>query len=404
MIKNEDAIVSGSDVSGEEFQSNENLQKAGIISEEFKVENIKPDINLVIYSSAFDENNIERKRASELGVEQINYADALAAFAANKKVIVITGTHGKTTTTALLGQIFEAGNLDPVVLAGDRIKAWENSVRIGHGEFMIVEGDEYQEKFRLFRPVAILIPSLDYDHPDYFKTPEIYLEAFKKFVTENPDATLVTTKETGERIGKKFESADFNDEVIFNQSKFLMPGEKYKSNCLLAIHLSQKFGIASEKIISGINNFKGVGRRLDLYTKEGAKPAIIYDYAHHPEEIVATLDAISQKYPSSKIIAVFQPHTFSRTAAFLNDFAKAFTKADEVYFDEIYASAREKIGAVSIKDLIRETEKAGKLVCKLSEFSLEKFASKIKKHPDTIILFMGAGDIWQKAKKIANLI
>ena len=381
LLQGEGAAVSGSDTA-EEFPSEAALKKAGIKIRLFDEKNIIPGLNLVIYSSAYPAGHPERKKAAELGIPELSYAEALAEYARGKKTIVVTGTHGKTTTTALLGVVFETAGLDPAVLAGDIVKNWGSSVRTGRGEYFIVEGDEYQEKFRLFKPDGIVIPALDWDHPDYFPTREAYLKSFEDWFFENPRAKLVRSWEK-------------EDEKIFQKAKFVLPGRKYRENCLLAIRLCRLFGISEEKIVSGINNFKGVGRRLDYYSDW-----IVYDYAHHPEEIKATLDALHERHPDKSLIAVFQPHTYSRTKTFLKEFAQAFERAELVFFEKIYASAREsasrRSGKIGIEDLIRETRKFHKKVFSFEDFSLEKLPA------NSLLVFMGAGDIWQKARKLAS--
>lgn len=382
LLQGEGAAVLGSDTA-EEFPSEAALKKAGIETRLFDGKNITPDLDLIIYSSAYASEHPERKRAGELKIQEMNYAEALGEYARGKKTIVVAGTHGKTTTTALLGVLFEAAGLDPSVLAGDIVKNWGSSVRVGKGEHFVVEGDEYQEKFRLFKPAGIVIPALDWDHPDYFPTKETYLKSFEDWFSENPQARLVRSWEK-------------EDERIFQKAKFILPGRKYRENCLLAVRLCRLFGISEEKIISGINNFKGVGRRLEYYSDQ-----IIYDYAHHPAEIRATLDALSEKYPGRPLIAVFQPHTYSRTAAFLDEFAKSFSKAEMVFFDEIYASAREsagwRSGKITIENLMRATKKFHKNVSSFKNFALEKLPK------NSLLIFMGAGDIWQKARALGEL-
>jgi len=146
-------------------------------------------------------------------------------------------------------------------------------------------------------------------------------------------------------------------------------------------------------IIRGINNFQGVARRLEYYADR-----IVYDYAHHPEEIKATLAALKERHPDKTLVAVFQPHTFSRTEAFLEDFAKSFALAEAVFFEEIYTSAREKKGRVSLEDLMRETKKYHPNVHHIRELKIENSKLKI------LYVFMGAGDIWQKARSLAESI
>ena len=397
LLKEEGAEVSGSDTE-EEFPSDILLKKTGIPVRTFQSGNITKEINLVIYSSAYIEENIELKEAHELKITCWSYAEALAKFAERKKTIIITGTHGKTTTTALLGTIFEAAGLDPTVITGDMVKNWENSIRAGKGKYFIAEGDEYQEKFRLFKPVGILIPSLDWDHPDYFKTPEEYLNSFRAWLGENPEAKFISIAEVSKKLGVAAESPEAADEAIFQKSNFVFPGDKYKSNALLAIRLARLFNISESNIITGINNFKGVGRRLDYYANW-----IVYDYAHHPEEIKATLRALSGKHPDQSIIAVFQPHTYSRTKAFLEEFAKSFSGAKAVFFENIYASAREKAAGVTISDLIKAAKQFHPEVYYFRDFTLEEFLEFCHKKKNPLAVFMGAGDIWQKARQLEKL-
>src|SRR3989338_3033768 len=382
LLKKEGAIIAGSDIT-EEFPSEFELLKNDIAIKIFSPDNLGKDIDLVIYSSAWPENHVERVRAKELNIPEMSYAEALGEYAKSKKTIVITGTHGKTTTTALLGQIFEAGGFDPCVLTGDSVKAWGSSVRAGKGKFFIVEGDEYQEKFKYFSPVGIIIPSLDYDHSDYFKDKESYQKAFADWIRANPQAIVVTEPEE-------------IDEKIFSKAHFIFPGAHYRRNALLAIRLSRIFGLDDASIISGINNFKGVRRRLDYYSLASGDLIIIYDYAHHPAEIRSTLKALRGQYPEHKIVAIFQPHTYTRTKVFLGDFARAFSDAQEVYFEEIYASAREKNESIKIEDLINLAKEYHQNAFNFSDFDAKKFFGKL------LFVFMGAGDIWRAAEKLSK--
>ena len=402
-LKNDGALISGSDVE-EKFQTEGVLKKIGVEPKNFSEENISPDLDLIIYTPAFDAKNIERVKANELGIKELSYGEALSQFAKDKDVMVITGTHGKTTTTAILGQIFEAGGLDPSVLVGDNVKAWQGPVRIGKSRWFIVEGDEYQEKFRLFKPEAIIIPSLDYDHPDYFKNKEAYLKSFSDFLNENKNAKLVTTASVLETLSATGETFDAEDKRIFNESNFILPGETYKSNCLLAIKMARIFGISVDDIKQGISNFQGVGRRLDFYTKENDSIFVVYDYAHHPTEIKATISALNSKYPKHTLVAVFQPHTYSRTKTFFEEFTLSFKKAYAVFFAEIYASQREKGGGINIEDLIIKAHKLQPRVYRLRDFepeTLKKYCLKLEK---PLILFMGAGDIWRYAEKFSETL
>ncbi|OGF69351.1 hypothetical protein A3H65_01700 [Candidatus Giovannonibacteria bacterium RIFCSPLOWO2_02_FULL_45_14] len=397
LLKKEGAIIGGSDVT-EEFPSELELLKNDIAVKIFSRDNLGKDTDFLIYSSAWPEDHPERIRAKELHIPEMSYAEALGEYAKGKKTIVVTGTHGKTTTTAILGQIFEAAELDPSVLTGDIVKAWGSSVRAGGGEYFIVEGDEYQEKFKYFSPAGIIIPALDYDHPDYFKDKETYQNSFRAWVEKNSGAKFVTTEEVKDLLGVPAIFSDEEDADIFAKTRFILPGEHYRKNALLAIKMARLFKVSGGKIIRGMDSFEGVGRRLDYYSPEDGNFIIVYDYAHHPTEIKTTLKALRDRYPDHKIIAVFQPHTYSRTNAFLEDFAKSFDNADQVFFDEIYASVREKKEDIKIKDLIDSAKKYHASAFSFSEFDGENFSGK------TLFIFMGAGDIWRRAEELSKLL
>ena len=173
---------------------------------------------------------------------------------------------------------------------------------------------------------------------------------------------------------------------------------------MLAIKMARIFGISADDIKHGISNFQGVGRRLDFYTKENDSIFVVYDYAHHPTEIKATISALNSKYPKHTLVAVFQPHTYSRTKTFFEEFTLSFKKAYAVFFAEIYASQREKGGDINIEDLIIKAHKLQPRIYRLRDFepeTLKKYCLKLEK---PLILFMGAGDIWRYAEKFAELI
>lgn len=402
LFKARGAYVSGSDTE-EVFRTDRLLANAYIEVKRFDPMNIEPDINFVVYSSAYNSSHPERAKAKEMEIREFSYGEALAKYASRKKTIVISGTHGKTTTTALIGVIFESGGLDPAVLAGDIIINWDNSVRSGAGDFFIVEGDEYQGKLKMFKPVAVVIPSLDWDHPDYFKTEEDYVTFFKDFLKENPQAVLITRNKIAKKLGREAINYEETDEEIFNRSDFILPGEAYKSDALLAIRSARKFGIEPHKIVLGLNKFRGVGRRLEQFSRPDDPFFIIYDYAHHPAEIKATLDALAEKYAQHDIVAIFQPHTYSRTRTFMEDFAISFNMARAVFFDEICASARE---GSNVADLLGEltalTKRHHNNVYRLKDLSQAAFLRIVAKYPKPLLIFMGAGDIWKKAESLSR--
>ena len=429
LLRHEGAIVSGSDTA-EEFPSDAVLKEADIRAEIFSEANITASLDLVVYSSAYTESHPERKKARAFGIAEISYAEALEAYARDKKTIVITGTHGKTTTTALIAHIMEIAGLAPTALVGGIARNWKNSVLLPHlavqppsespsggqlggstakletaeGRYFVVEGDEYQEKFAKFMPWGLIITSLDYDHSDYYPTRERYLDVFRSYIAAHA-VTPVIAEEDAEKLSLgAYAPPEAEDEKIFAAAHFLLPGEAYRKDALLAVRFARSLGVSPNSIKTALSNFKGVARRLDRVSPEGAAVIILSDYAHHPDEIRATLVAIKSEYPGRKIVAVFQPHTYTRTERFAEEFAASFGDADEVFFDEIYGSARETKGNVRIEDILERAKAAGKNASLLRGLWPDAFVEKIKNEPSALVIMMGAGDIWQKARELSQAL
>lgn len=407
------AIVSGSDVS-DEFPTDKNLSNIGIVPLSFSEENIGRDIDCVIYSKAYKENHPEIQKTRELVIPLLDYGEALAYLFNQKKGIVVSGTHGKTTTTAMLAKIFEDAGLRPSALVGGEVLDWQNNMLSGEGEFFIAEGDEYQEKFLALSPRAILITNIEYDHPDFFPDFHSYKNAFRKLFK----------KLHSEGIGAIFEkdehSLDISDDLgrrrivfgpvkqpdVFNKLKLKVPGHHNRLNALGAFMLAKEFGIDEDVIFRSLAEFRGVKRRLEHYNDPRKKILIIDDYAHHPTEIRASISALKETYPERKIILVFQPHTFSRTEALFGDLEMAFDGIHTLIVADIYSSAREKEGNIASTDLV---EKLGKRnfrtfyaptfygICAfLRDIASQNTAEKY------IYLTMGAGDIWKVASELKS--
>ncbi|OGZ30113.1 MAG: hypothetical protein A2931_03055 [Candidatus Niyogibacteria bacterium RIFCSPLOWO2_01_FULL_45_48] len=393
------ASISGSDI-GEEFHTDRVLERLNVKPLNFDADNITSDIDLIIYSSAYGEDNTERKKATELNITQMSYAEALAEVFNQKKGIMIAGSHGKTTTTALLGQIMISAGFDPTVIVGGTVIAWDSNFRAGKSEWMVVEGDEYQNKFLNFRPEYLLITNIDYDHPDTFPDRESYQEAFRKLAAQTSKKVLGNFRN---RVLKMPQNSVSEIPPVWepSPSPYLL-GEHNQKNLALVLEFCREIGIADEKIRKGLSEFSGVRRRMEIYVQT-EKLIIIDDYAHHPAEISATLSALKNNWPEYKITVIFQPHTFSRTKVLLSEFAGAFKDADEVYLAPTYSSAREGInteGKNLEKSLFNELKKRHEAV---EVFSKWEKGDKRVKGDKRIIITMGAGDIWQFARKMAKI-
>lgn len=389
-------IVTGSDTE-EQFFTRQVLQELGIPVSVFNEDNITDRIDEVIYSTAYPTSHPEIARAYALGIRVRTYAEALAQFASEQKTIVVTGTHGKTTTAAMLADILIAAGKDPSALIGSVVTSWGRTARLGEGEWFVVEGDEYQGKFLEFEPSAAIITNIDYDHPDFFPTEESYEAAFREFLQGIvPGVPVVLREQDLHKI--HFNPAETPAALIpYNPEEIELSvlGKHNQENASAARTLANCFGIEDVVIDEALLAFGGTKRRLEYYTDPEASLVMIDDYAHHPTEIRASLQAVRERYNEKEVIAVFQPHTFSRTKEFFDEFAQSFSDADKVIVLEVYGSAREKDQETGINStiLVEEIKKHhGDVVYAPDLQSAKEQISNIEKG---VIMTMGAGDVWK---------
>jgi UDP-N-acetylmuramate--alanine ligase len=338
--------------------------------------------------------------------------------------IAVSGTHGKTTTTAMLAEIFKVAGLDPTAAVGSLVKQWRGSTLAGRSEFMILEADEYQNKIGLYNPQAAILTSADWDHPDFFPTFEQYKKTFEKFVAKIPRHGFLVvcgdrseTLEIGKSAKCKVISYGFGSEAdmrIMNHElregkqffslsakgkklgdfEIMLPGRHNVLNASAAIAMAHQFNAKMEKIREALANFEGTSRRFE-YIGQRNGAILIDDYAHHPEEIKATLQAAREFFPKRRIWCVFHPHTFTRTKALLSEFSQSFEDADRVIVLDIYGSAREVQGGVHSKDLVEKAKKYHRNVEYISTIdeAIEFLKDKISK--EDFVIAMGAGNVWE---------
>jgi len=351
-------------------------------------------------------------RAELLGQIMDNYENSVA----------IAGTHGKTTTTSMLSHIFLAGKLDPTITVGGILESIGGNIRVGESENFLCEACEYTNSFLNFRPRYSIILNIEEDHMDFFKDLDDIRNSFRKFAGNTPanGVTMINHDiQNYEAIVKDYpqsiytygftEDADFYATDITYDEKACgsftlmqgkesickihlhVPGRHNVSNATAAAGLAHIMGVDSDAIVAGLAQFGGADRRFQ-YKGTFNGVTVIDDYAHHPTEIRATLTA-AQNYPHNKLIVCFQPHTYSRTKAFLNDFAEVLSTADMVVLADIYA-AREKntygVYSTDILNLLKEKNCDAYYFPSFEE--IEKFLQKNCMNGDLLIT-MGAGNV-----------
>ena len=416
-------MVTGSDMN-ESYQTKE-LEALGIrVFISHAAENIT-DADLVVYTAAIKEDNPELKAAVSSGVETLERSVFLGQLMRSYQFpCCIAGTHGKTTTTSMAGIVASDAGLDPTIMVGGSVKELNGNLRIGNSDIFITESCEYVESFLKFFPETAIILNVDLDHLDYFTGIEHIISSFNKFASLVPPSGAVIVNGEDQNAMKAVsrinapvitfgfdakndyyaENIRFNDmgfatfSVMHNgcsigEISLSVPGKHNILNSLSVVIYSLRLNIPFEKIAKSLARFKGSVRRFEQKgTYNGA--VLIDDYAHHPTEIMTTMDSAS-KYKDKKITAIFQSHTYTRTKELLKEFSECFDLADEIIVTDIFAAREKDTGLVHPSDLVGLLKDRGKDAKHISKF--EDIASYLKEiaAPDRLIITIGAGDVFK---------
>ncbi len=400
--------VSGSDL-GESPTTNLLKEKGLQIFIGHNKANVSVDTDLIIYSDAVPKDNVERVRAKELHIGEKSYFEALGEFANQYELVAVSGAHGKTTTTAMLIDMFEEADLDPLGIVGSLRAKTKSNFRAGEGNYFIVEADEYMRHFLQFEPKILVITNIDRDHLDYYKDLNDIQSAFNDLINKVPKNGFVVCNPNDENlipalVGVTAQVIDYTKFLeMAGELKLKVTGEHNRKNVAAALALADSMGFNMEKAKNALENFSGTWRRFE-YKGKMKSGAIVYDdYAHHPAEIAATLSGAREAFPDKEITIIFQPHLYSRTKLLLNDFAEALSKADYVILADIYA-AREKLDeSISSKIL---TEKVKEKNEKVKYFeSFEKIEEYLRENAveGDVLITMGAGDIYKVGEKLLDV-
>jgi UDP-N-acetylmuramate--alanine ligase len=328
------------------------------------------------------------QKARETGKPVLSYFEALGQFAKEYKVIAIAGTHGKTTTTAMVAEILIEAKFDPTVIVGSFIKKLGSNFRAGKSEYLVVEADEYNRHFLNFNPFITVVTNIEADHLDCYKDLEDIKNAFDKFISQSENKILDYSK------------------YLAKGPKLSVPGAHNRMNAAAAMAVADALNIKEEVTKKALSEFSGTWRRLEKkgITQEGV---IVYDdYAHHPTEIKASLEALRELYPkgNKNITVLFQPHLYSRTKALFNDFVTCFDGADNVLLLPIYF-AREnpdpEVSSEKLADAIRMHR--GEAVAFNSFTEAEEWVSKMKLGSNDVFVTMGAGEAYKVADSVFKL-
>ena len=416
--------VLGSDIN--ESENVKRLRENGInVKIGHSKENLK-DANAVVFSSAINQNNPEIKEAKKNRIPIVSRADMLGELMKNKKCIAIAGSHGKTTTTSLVGNILESGKFDPTIINGGIINSLLKNNKFGKGEWMVVEADESDGTFLKLPHQISIITNLDIEHLDYYKTPKNLYTAFEKFILNLPFYGIAVVNEDDKNLKKIINSNDtrkiitfskknkksniYIEKVVFENNytnfrlKFNIPlnnligSYSYKIKAIglhnvlngtASVIAGLLAGVKNNHIKNALINYIGVKRRFSYLGKVNLSN-IYDDYAHHPTEIAATL--LGAKQINNDIIVVFQPHRYSRNKILFNDFVSVLSKIKTLYLLDTYSAGERKIKNFDSKDIYLKLKKLNKNVVYVGKKNFNKIIYK-ETTKKNIIIFMGAGSI-----------
>lgn len=428
--------IIGSDLQKSEIT--EFLSKKGVkIFIGQKAKNLSKDTSLVIYTSAIPNNNPELKKARACGITVQSYAKVLGDLTKQYFTIAVSGSHGKSTTTAMISLILMKAGFNPTVIIGTKLKEFGNTnFRMGgrcakskiKQPILVIEACEYEEAFLNYWPKIIVVTNIEREHLDYFLNLRNIIAAFRKFISHLPQTGYLIVNQESKNIKKilrvkKIKNIAFSSigkRVIYfslkqkEESKFRrmlqVPGDYNIQNALAALITARVLNITDRISFKALSEYKGAWRRFEIFNAKlrAVNYKLVSDYAHHPTEVKASLSGAKEKFPQSRIILVFQPHQFERTKIFFKDFVKSFDDVDYLILNEIYGVAgREKEKGISSKDLAFAIQKRWKKMgyknktvkfFKTQDSILKEISTILKKRD--IVIVMGAGNIYDLTLKL----
>ena len=424
ILTNYDLEISGCDAA--RSATTERLSRAGI---EVVIGHDPSHVNradLLVISSAIRRDNPEVERARAVRVPVIRRAEMLGELTRLKRGIAVAGTHGKTTTSAMIAMILAEAGLDPTLIVGGVLRNLEKSARLGSGEYLVVEADEYDRSFLTLYPHLAVVTNIEADHLDIYRDLDDIRATFAEFVRRvpfygaviacsddsnvidllshvekreiryglSPEATLRAVDLRFDGRGARYRLE--RDGEFLGEIRLRVPGEHNVRNSLAAIAVALELNLPIETATVALQKFEGVERRFQILGAcHGA--TVVDDYAHHPTEVRATLEAARHGYPGRRIVALFQPHLYSRTRDFASDFAEALSVADLAWVAPIYPAREEPIEGVSSALITGSASKRGMKQVHAIEGNLETIATSIEKElsNNDIFITLGAGDVYK---------
>jgi UDP-N-acetylmuramate--alanine ligase len=394
-FRTEKKVVSGSDSTLSPLTKALDAEGIQIFGDQV-ASNITKDIELIVYTEAMSKDHEEMDAARALEVPMMNYFEALGLAMNPYYLVAVAGTHGKTTTTAMITDIFETAGKDPTAIIGSLRAKSKSNYRAGKSKYAIVEACEYKRDFLSLHPDILVITNIEFEHVDYYNDLKDVQSAFRTLAEQVNENGVVITDTADRSIAPVIK--DLTVPVLNYREYFDLhlpmkqPGMHNRLNAAAALAVAYREKLDLEQAKESLSNFSGTWRRFEF--KGESNGALVYDdYAHHPTEILATISAARELYPDRKLTIVFQPHTFTRTKRLFSDFAKAFGMADAVVLLPIYAAREQNESGVSSRELsVKALEFSRDARFVESVDAAEEYLRKTLTNQDVLIV-MGAGDV-----------
>ena len=379
----------------------EGLREEGIdVAVGHAAANVPANADIIIHSIAVPHENPELAHAREQDIPTITYPQALGLISKDMRTLAVSGTHGKTTTTAMLADIFADSTLDPTIIVGSMLKDSHTNFVPGSDDLLVVEACEYKRSFHQLHPDALIITNIDTDHLDYFEDLADVQSAFKALADDMPKDGAVICNPHANNAAPAV--ADAPASVIdYTKAKLKVElqvfGKHNRENAKAAVSAANHIGVDKSVATEAVSNFTGTWRRSQKKGETESGAVVYDDYGHHPTEIKSTLAGFRERFPDRELIVVFQPHLYSRTKKLLNEFADSFAVADTVLVLPIYAAREAPDADISSEDLVKRLKQNHPDVQFVEDFFTAESVLKEITDANSLILTQGAGDVYEIA-------
>lgn len=413
--KHQGAQVTGSDMHPGEIV--DGLESFGIkVKIGHFADNIAGECDLVVYSSAVPATNVERQAAAERGIDMMSYPEFLGVLSKERKTIAVSGTNGKSTTTAMIAKILIDAGLDPTVILGTMSSDLpDGNLRVGKSEWLVMEACEHMGHMLEVKPQIAVITNIEEDHLDYYRDIDHIRETFQKWIDcEETCSNIVLNKrdEQSQKLTAKY--VDYFDvenrkigsgtqtfDVAGVEVSLKIPGEFNAQNAAAALTVAHLAGVADDDAVASLAQFNGTWRRFE-HVGQWKEADVYSDYAHHPTAIAGALAAYKEFFPKKRLVLVFEPHQYSRTAELFDDFVTCFGSADVLIISEVYEVAgRNEFAGKTSKDLAEAVKDVPTVHYAQDLEKAESLVREIAKENDVIVI-MGAGDVDRIARKLVE--